>query len=74
VIFNDRVETERIYELLDSLKLFKIGYSWGGVTSLAVPYFDLIRHQTPERLVRFNIGLETVDDLISDLDGAFSKV
>jgi len=74
VIFNDRTKTESIYELLDSLKLFKIGYSWGGVTSLAVPYFDLIRHETPERLVRFNIGLETVDDLISDLDGAFSKL
>ncbi|MGH8526679.1 MAG: cystathionine beta-lyase, partial [Gammaproteobacteria bacterium] len=76
VIFNDGIGTESIHRLLDSLKLFKIGYSWGGVTSLAVPYFDLIRTQTPEtlRLVRFNIGLETADDLISDLDGAFSKL
>jgi len=76
VIFNDSIETESIYQLLDSLKLFKIGYSWGGVTSLAVPYFDLRREHAPktERLVRFNIGLETPDDLISDLDGAFSKL
>lgn len=76
VIFNDGIGTESINQLLDSLKLFKIGYSWGGVTSLAVPFFDLSREHAPktERLVRFNIGLETPDDLISDLDRAFSKL
>ena len=76
VIFNDDIETESIYQLLDSLKLFKIGFSWGGVTSLAVPFFSLSREHAPktERLVRFNIGLETPDDLILDLDGAFSKL
>jgi cysteine-S-conjugate beta-lyase len=76
VIFNDSIETENIYQLLDTLKLFKLGYSWGGLTSLAVPYFDLPREHAlkTERLVRFNIGLETVDDLISDLDAAFSKL
>ena len=75
VIFNDSVKSESIYQLLDSLKLFKIGYSWGGVTSLAVPYFDLSReHTETRRLVRFNIGLEATDDLISDLDAAFSKL
>lgn len=60
----------------DSLKLFKIGFSWGGVTSLAVPFFDLSREHAPktERLVRFNIGLERTDDLISDLEVAFSKL
>jgi cystathionine beta-lyase len=76
VIFNDGIGTESIYQFLDRLKLFKIGYSWGGVTSLAVPFFDLTRDHAlkTERLVRFNIGLETTDDLISDLDGALSKL
>jgi cystathionine beta-lyase len=75
VVFNDGIETESIYQLLDSLKLFKIGYSWGGLTSLVVPYFDLTREHAlkTERLVRFNIGVGTVD-LISDLDVAFSKL
>jgi cysteine-S-conjugate beta-lyase len=50
-----------------------IGYSWGGVTSLAVPFFDLRRTHGPaydNRLVRLNIGLEHVDDLLADLDQA----
>lgn len=43
---------------------------------MAVPYFDLTREHAlkTERLVRFNIGLETLDDLIADLNAAFSKL
>jgi cystathionine beta-lyase len=54
----------------EALQLFRIGWSWGGVHSLAVPYPDLLRtSSTPHRgsLVRLNIGLEAPDDLIADL-------
>jgi len=58
----------------DALKLFKLGYSWGGPVSLVVPYdLRLLRGDaTPlaGHLVRFSIGLEASDDLIADLDQA----
>jgi cystathionine beta-lyase len=73
IVFRPRYPRERIVAFLDALRLFRLGYSWGGVTSLAVPHFDLAR-ETPtvrrDSLVRLNIGLEDPADLIADLDGA----
>ena len=59
-----------------SLNIFKIGLSWGGVTSLAVVYPDLVRPNKDfeGRLVRLNIGLEATNDLINDLEIAISKI
>jgi cystathionine beta-lyase len=57
--------------------LFEIGWSWGGVTSLAVPQFDLTRDQESPRmssLVRLNIGLERTEDLIADLEQALARL
>jgi cysteine-S-conjugate beta-lyase len=55
---------------VDALRLFRIGWSWGGPVSLVVPYDPKAIRQraTPYRgtLVRFCIGLEAVDDLIAD--------
>ena len=63
----------------DALKLFKLGYSWGGPVSLVVPY-DLasMRGQWPAylargTLVRFSLGLESVADLQADLAQALSQ-
>jgi cystathionine beta-lyase len=56
---------------VDALQLFRIGWSWGGPVSLAVPYeASSIRNlATPYKgtLVRFCLGLEAVDDLIADV-------
>ena len=43
--------------------------SWGGVNSLAVVYPDLIRptQDFEGRIVRLNVGLEDVDDLIEGI-------
>jgi cystathionine beta-lyase len=67
---------EAIARFVDGLNLFKVGYSWGGVTSLAIPCFDLQRTHGPSyggRLVRLNVGLENPDDLIADLDQGLSR-
>ena len=60
----------QVRAFVDALELFKIGYSWGGVASLALAY-DLrqVRSGTDygDRLVRLNIGLESTADLIADL-------
>ncbi|MEO8560773.1 MAG: cystathionine beta-lyase [bacterium] len=61
---------EQANALVDALELFKIGWSWGGVTSLAVRV-NPGRSAAPKRagtLIRFNIGLEKPADLITDLE------
>lgn len=77
VLFNPRYTEAQTDRFIDSLKLFKIGYSWGGANSLAVPYriAQMRRHWNGEgQLVRFNIGLEDADDLIADLEQALTQL
>ena len=74
VIFDERYSPAQVDAFIDALALFKIGYSWGGPVSLAVPY-DLrsMRSvgQAPRgTLVRLAIGLEDAQDLIDDLQQA----
>jgi cystathionine beta-lyase len=74
---NQRVSRERVASFIDSLKLFKIGFSWGGTTSLALAYSDLKRPDVDDlmgRLVRLNIGLEEPDDLIADLRQGLAQI
>ncbi|RWI19057.1 cystathionine beta-lyase [Mesorhizobium sp.] len=59
------------HAFLDALRIFGLGYSWGGYESLAVPVFlgDRVVAKGPYDgpLVRLQIGLEDVDDLTADL-------
>jgi cystathionine beta-lyase len=60
---------------VDALKLFGIGYSWGGYESLVLPvdpYRTVSRPPAPN-LVRLHIGLEDPQDLIADLSAAFHQ-
>ncbi|MEX8193742.1 PLP-dependent transferase [Comamonas guangdongensis] len=63
----------------DSLRLFKLGYSWGGPVSLVVPYelHSMRSCATPQirpgTVVRLAIGLEDVADLQADLAQAMAK-
>jgi cystathionine beta-lyase len=74
--FKDHVAAEHVVDFINNLTIFKIGMSWGGVTSLAVVYPALERpnHDFGGRIVRLNIGLEAVEDLIDDLGQAFAKI
>ena len=70
-----------VYRFVNSLKLFGIGYSWGGYSSLAVyndpvemgnrRFFKLEKNQ---HLIRLHIGLEDTNDLINDLKQALRRV
>ena len=75
-VFDDNIRAEQVIDFINHLEIFRIGMSWGGVHSLAVVYPDLIRpnQDFAGRIVRLNIGLETVDDLISDLEQAFGNM
>src|SRR5438067_585123 len=59
-----------------SLVWFRIGFSWGGYESLALPVHPVRTVSKPpaERLVRLHIGLEDPDDLIEDLANAFARI
>jgi cystathionine beta-lyase len=63
--------------LLDTVKLFGMGYSWGGFESLVIP-FDCAPYRTATKwapggpALRLHIGLENVEDLKADLERGFA--
>lgn len=65
---------------VDRLRLFGIGFSWGGYESLVqwVSPDVLNNHrywtESGKALVRLHIGLENIDDLIADLDQALAAL
>ena len=78
VVFKPEFNPSQIDRFCDSLKLFKLGYSWAGPMSLCAPY-DIPALRTtnwPHKggLVRFSVGLEAVQDLQADLAQALSKM
>jgi cysteine-S-conjugate beta-lyase len=75
IVFEAGWPREKIERFVESLTLFRIGYSWGGVTSLAMMYPPLPRAERhyDGRIVRLNIGLEALDDLIADLGAALER-
>jgi cystathionine beta-lyase len=81
VVFDQRFSVARVDAFCDALKLFKLGYSWGGPVSLVVPY-DVATMRSARLatwadkgvLVRFSIGFEATDDLRADLEQALGAL
>jgi cystathionine beta-lyase len=76
-VFKPEFTQAQIDRFCDSLKLFKLGYSWAGPMSLCAPY-DIPALRTmpwPYKggLVRFSVGLEAVADLQADIAQALEK-
>lgn len=64
---------------VNALDLFGIGYSWGGFESLALPVHpetcrSEVQWDKERAIIRLQIGLEDVDDLIADIEQAFRAV
>ena len=70
-VFKPAFTQQQINHFCDSLRLFKIGYSWAGPISLCVPYNMRTARSMPwphqGGLVRFAVGLEAVADLKADI-------
>ena len=72
-------EKKAVARMLDGLNLFGMGYSWGGYESLVIP-FDPTPYRTATKwkaegpALRFHIGLEDPEDLISDLEAGFVRL
>ncbi|MEO0619418.1 MAG: cystathionine beta-lyase [Pseudomonadota bacterium] len=64
--------------MLDEMRLFGMGYSWGGFESLAIP-FDPRSYRTATawphsgHAIRVHIGLEDPADLINDLEAGLAR-
>ncbi|VIO74705.1 Cystathionine beta-lyase MetC [Bradyrhizobium ivorense] len=73
------VPQKAVDTMLNTLKLFGMGFSWGGFESLAIP-FDCSEYRTATKwapggpTLRLHIGLENVDDLKADLDRGFAAL
>src|SRR5436309_3072014 len=65
--------------MLDTVKLFGMGFSWGGFESLVIP-FDCDSYRTATKwapggpTLRLHIGLENVEDLKADLERGFAAL
>ncbi|HEX5169147.1 MAG TPA: PLP-dependent aspartate aminotransferase family protein [Cyclobacteriaceae bacterium] len=79
---DDRIETA--VKLMESVGLFSLAESLGGVESLinhpasmthaSIPREDRLKSGLTDSLIRLSIGVEDVDDLIQDLDQALQNV
>ncbi len=78
VELDPRFGAAQVDAFVDALKLFRIGWSWGGPFSLAVPYEAATIRERATRyrggLVRFCVGLEAVEDLIADAEDALKSL
>ena len=74
------VSSDAVAAMLDGLKLFGMGYSWGGYESLVVPAEPHLLRADPSRwdprcpMLRFHAGLEDPADLIADLEEGFARL
>ncbi|MBO1078947.1 cystathionine beta-lyase [Roseomonas haemaphysalidis] len=80
VVFQPRYTRAQADALVDGLKLFGIGASWGGFESLALATTGFVTRTatSAEALggpaVRFHIGLEDTADLIADLEAGMARL
>lgn len=81
IVFDARVTPAQVDRFCDGLRLFRLGYSWGGPVSLVVPY-DVPTMRTAAlgtwrhagTLVRLSVGLEAQADLQADLAQALDAI
>lgn len=70
---------DRVAAMVEGMKLFGLGFSWGGYESLIVPCTEqkirTIAHGDPDLpLLRLSIGLESPKDLIADLSAGLARL
>jgi cystathionine beta-lyase len=79
VVLKDGIADRALCAMIDGLELYGIGASWGGFESLIVP-FDPRESRTASKwphqgpCFRIHAGLESVDDLIADLEAGFKRL
>ncbi|GAB4181895.1 MAG: cystathionine beta-lyase [Geothermobacteraceae bacterium] len=77
IVLKEEYGEDAVARFVDSLKLFGIGYSWGGFKSLVTAgrfaQSPMSRYQG-RWMIRLNIGLEETEDLKADIAQALLKL
>jgi cystathionine beta-lyase len=73
------VARERLDAMLDGMRIFGMGFSWGGFESLVIPTWpersrSVTAWTAPGPCIRLHIGLEDVRDLLADLEEGFARL
>jgi cystathionine beta-lyase len=73
VVFQPQYSAAAVVAMIDALQLFGIGASWGGYESLVLPTTGTISRSAGTgkfegEIARFQIGLEHIEDLTTDLE------
>jgi cysteine-S-conjugate beta-lyase len=73
------VAKARVDAMLDGLRLFRMGWSWGGFESLIIPAHpersrSATRWEAPGPYLRLHVGLEDPQDLIADLGDGLDRL
>ncbi len=74
---------EKVNSVLQNVKIFSVAESLGGIESLichpaTMTHASMSREQKEkaginERVIRLSVGIEYIDDLINDIDGALAN-
>ena len=78
-ILNRHLNDTELSKFFNEMRLFRLGYSWGGYESLAIN-FDPTKIRTATSwqaegtAIRLSIGLENVEDLKKDLADALARI
>ncbi|MEX0446375.1 cystathionine beta-lyase [Xenorhabdus sp. SGI246] len=87
-LLNINLNPTQLSDYLDNLQHFKMAFSWGGFESLilgispeslaTLRHYHFSKHyhfpKKERTLIRVHIGLENPQDLIADLDAAFTRI
>jgi len=77
VVLHAAVPVAAVNALVDGMRLFGRGYSWGGFESLLIPCYpqrQISAFSPAGRLLRISAGLEDAQDLIDDLQEGFERL
>jgi cystathionine beta-lyase len=77
VLLRKEISDKKAAAFIDALKLFGIGYSWGGFESLVLPAHIHRTFPGPAdegAIIRFHIGLEDIEDLRADLEQGLTQL
>lgn len=75
----DTDDEAAVARMVDAYRYFRIGASWGGFESLVIPAYPAqLRTAAPWTesgfVLRYHVGLEAPEDLISDLEEGFQRL
>lgn len=76
-VIPDGWSLDKVKAFLDGLRLFGLGFSWGGYESLAIigrPRRTAAPWPAEDHIIRLQIGLEDTADLVADLEASFARV